>query len=196
MFARKIKKDEEIGADVETEERVVQYFFPVAVFDVSQTDGAPLSIGNTAVHGNGALSLEEVKKALPEFEWRDSNGLEDGSTDGKSIRVSERENKGQMVCAGLHELGHCLCDHFDGRKDTPRDIKELEAEAVSFLVSSFFGFEDEGAKLYLVNWHGDKSKLAKNGSKILSVAERIIKRLRPDEKNKVSENETQLSLGA
>jgi hypothetical protein len=198
-FARKIKRDEEIGDDVETEERVIQFFFPVPVFDVSQTDGAELAIGNTAVHGNGVLSLDEVKKAFPEFEWRESNGIADGSTDGKKINVSERENKAQMICAGLHEVGHCLCGHFDRRKDTVRDIRELEAEAVSFLVSSFFGFEDEGAKLYLVNWHGDKAKLAKSGSKVLSVAERIIKRLRPDEKNKVSENEeneAQLSLGA
>jgi hypothetical protein len=198
-FARKIKRDEEIGDDVETEERVIQFFFPVPVFDVSQTDGAELAIGNTAVHGNGSLLLDEVKKAFPEFEWRESNGIEDGSTDGKSIKVSERANKAQMVCAGLHEVGHCLCGHLDGRKDTARDIQELEAEAVSFLVSSFFGFEDEGAKLYLVNWHGDKAKLAKSGSKVLSVAERIIKRLRPDDKPKsrqAEESASQLSLGA
>jgi hypothetical protein len=197
-FARKIKRDEEIGDDVETEERVIQFFFPVPVFDVSQTDGADLAIGNTAVHGNGSLSLDEVKKAFPEFEWRESNGIEDGSTDGKSIKVSERANKAQMVCAGLHELGHCLCGHLDGRKDTARDIQELEAEAVSFLVSSFFGFEDESAGFYISHWHGDREKLAKSGSKVLSVAERIIKRLRPDDKPKsrqAEESTSQLSLG-
>lgn len=203
-FARKIKRDEEIDADVETEERIIQFFFPVPVFDVSQTDGAPLSIGNTAVHGNGSLSLEEIKKAFPEFEWRESNGIEDGSTDGKKIRVSERENRGQMVCAGLHEVGHCLCGHFDEKRRGDisfegKQLKELEAEAVSFLVSSFFGFEDEGARLYISNWHGDTAKLGKSASKVLSVAERIIKRLRPEEKSAVparEESDDQLSSGA
>jgi len=183
---KKEKKNDETGEVEETEEKSLTFFFPVFVFDISQTDGEPLNIGNQYIKGNGNISIEEIEKAFPEFQFKISNGLEDGSTDCKtSIKISQRDNPAQMVCAAVHEIAHILCDH--GKKDLSADIRELEAEATAYLVCSCLEIENEGSKYYISNWRGDKTKISNSSLKILSAAEKIIKRLKPEKFEKREE---------
>jgi len=183
---KKEKKNEETGQVEETEEKSLVFFFPVCVFDISQTDGEPLSIGNQLIKGNGNITIEEIKKDFPEFQFKISNGLEDGSTDGNSsIKISQRDNPAQMVCAAVHEIAHILCDH--GKKDLSSDIRELEAEATAYLVCSCLEIENEGSKFYIAHWRGDKTKISNSSLKILSVSEKILKRLKPEKFEKREE---------
>jgi len=183
---KKEKKNDETGELEEIEEKTLTFFFPVCVFDISQTDGEPLSIGNQLIKGNGNITIEEIEKAFPEFQFKISNGLEDGSTDGKSsIKISQRDNPAQMVCAAVHEIAHILCDH--GKKDLSSDIRELEAEAAAYLVCSCLEIENEGSKFYIAHWQGDKTKISNSSLKILSTSEKILKRLKPEKFEKREE---------
>jgi len=75
----------------------------------------------------------------------------------------------------FHELAHALL-HFDtNRKDLSRDTRELEAEAVSYIVCSSLGIDNQKSKYYIGNWHGDADKLGNSGSRIIKTAEKIVR---------------------
>jgi antirestriction protein ArdC len=189
-FTKVIKKDEETGADVETEEKQIAFFFPVPVFDYSQTDGQELEIGNTLINGNGNLKVEEVAKLFP-YPLEFSQGIADGWTDGKKILVSRRENKAQEMACYFHELAHNLCGHLEEKQkvNLTREQKELEAEATSYLVCACLGIENDGAKYYVGAWHGDRDRLGKSALRILRTAEKILRKVKPESfQKRIGEN--------
>jgi len=174
---RIVNKD---GDEKEIEEKVIKYFFSVAVFDISQTSGQELLIGNSEVMGNGDLSLDDVSSKF-DYPVKVSQGLADGSTDGKNIKISKRSNRAQMVACYFHELAHILLDHAKDRgKNLSRQVRELEAEATSYLVCSCIGIENEGAKSYIGHWNGSKEKIDKSALKILGTAEKILRKVKPE----------------
>lgn len=180
ILAPGIATVEKENKEGELEEKEVRYFFPVHVFDISQTEGQKLDIGSTAT-GNSKVTLEQLKDIFPEYELKISNGLADGSTNGKYIKVSERKSDAQMVCTYLHELSHILLDHQNSRgKKLDRKTKEIEAESAGYLVATCLGIDNESAKGYISHWGGDKDKLKKSSLKVISTAERIIKKIKPE----------------
>ena len=178
FFETKARNDD--GEEEDQETRTVKYFFSVPVFDISQTSGEELKIGNSMITGNGDISLDDVSSKF-DYPVKVSNGLWDGSTDGENINISHRENKPQMVACYFHELAHILLDHANDRgNNLSRKIRELEAEATSYLVCSCLGIDNEGAKSYIGGWHGTEKKIDKSAMKILGTAEKILKKVKPE----------------
>ena len=110
------------------------YFMRVPVFDLSQTVGENLETDFT--HGNDLhFTLEEIinrGKVKVNFS---NKQLTRGYTDGKEIWVSKHTSTEKQICTYLHELGHYYL-HFDSNREMiDRPTRELEAEAVSYLVS-------------------------------------------------------------
>ena len=163
------------------EEKVVKYFFPVPVFDYGQTVGQGLMIGNTQVNGNGDVDIQGIAAAF-DVPVEYSQGVEDGHTDGKKIVISKRESKAQEAACFFHELAHVLLKHVGDRlpSGVSRDVQELEAESAAYLVGACLGIDDPGAKFYLGNWNGDRDKLAKSALRILSTAEKILRKAKPE----------------
>ena len=177
FFNVKKKPDDD---EEEEQEQTVKYFFSVPVFDISQTSGEELKIGNSGITGNGDISLDEVSSRFG-YPVKVSNGLSDGSTDGKNINISHRGNKAQMIACYFHELSHILLDHSNGRgENLSRQIRELEAEATSYLVCSCLGIDNDGAKSYIGGWNGSSEKIDKSALKILGTAEKILKKVKPE----------------
>lgn len=173
-FAKKEKEEDE------EETKVLKYFFSVPVFDISQTKGKDVKLGNSEVNGNGETSLEEIAEKF-DYPLEVGQSLADGSTNGKTIRVSKRSSQGQMVATYFHELAHILLDHTNGRGATlSNQVKELEAEATSYLVCSCLGIDNEGAKSYIGHWKGTAEKVDKSALKILGTAEKILKQVKPE----------------
>jgi len=173
MFFKKTKETE-TGED---EEVIVTRFRAVSVFDVSQTDGEPLELGHSdKVTGGDALNLGEIA-GLFDYPVTYSNGIENGSTDGKTITLCDRGNRASIIATYFHELAHCELKHLD--KDNSerggRDNQELEAEAVSYIVCATLGIENQRSKFYIGQWHGDREKLGNSGSRIIKTAERIVR---------------------
>jgi antirestriction protein ArdC len=176
FFKAKPKDDD---SEEEEEERTVTYFFSVPVFDISQTTGEELKIGNSMISGNGDLSLDDVSSKF-DYPVQVSNGLTDGSTDGKRIRVSHRENKAQMVACYFHELAHIFMHYEKDRPSLSQQLRELEAEATSYLVCCCLGIDNQGAKFYISGWNGSEEKVDKSALKILGTAEKILKVVKPE----------------
>ena len=67
--------------------------------------------------------------------------------------------------------------HFDkDRNELTSATKELEAEAISYMVSSMIGIQNDESAAYIRNWAGNNShELIKNkGSKLIRTAQKII----------------------
>ena len=154
--------DEETGEEVKVKEH--RGFRPVKVFELSQTEGEPIS---RPTKNHEYKSLKDLK--LQDFidicgvkvEFEDllySNGY----TDGKKIVIGTHNNELASICTLFHELAHYHL-HFDREgeevklyKDDSTNLKELEAEAVSYMVSSALGIENEYSKKYITNWNKEK----------------------------------------
>ncbi len=170
MFFKKTKETEDDKEDI-----TVTRFRVVSVFDVTQTDGEPLTLGHSdRVTGDTSLKLDDVTK-LFSYPVIISNGIESGHTDSKVITLSDRENKISMLATYFHELAHTMLHFGDNRKEIPQDVRELEAEAVSYIVCASFGIDNQISKYYIGNWRGNKDKLGYSGQHIIKIAEKIVR---------------------
>lgn len=162
------------------------YFKTVYVFDISQTDGDPVPAPTTAIEGEDRADLLEAV-----WEAMQADGLDvdreamtawHGYTtpDGK-VRLNSGDSVNQNAKTALHEWAHQLLGHFD-REDAGRDLRELEAESVAYIVSDRMGFDTgEYSFGYLLSWGGtsdDVSDLLKDAlDRIVEVAEEITGRI-------------------
>lgn len=156
------------------------YFTPVRVFDISQTEGDDVELGNTnLVQGELSFDLVEEIASVPVTVGFVSGGLAKGCTDGKSITVAPADNEADMVSTLLHEEAHIRLGHTDDlgtfTESEAVNAKEIAAEATKFIVLSAFGMVDEQAPLYIGGWSKHEDELHGQGEVILKTAERIIK---------------------
>ena len=151
--------DEETGEEVT--HKVHKGFRPVRVFELCQTVGEPIErpTKNHEYKSVDDLKLDDfISKCGVKVEFEEllhSNGY----TDGKRIVIGEHNSELAGICTLFHELAHYHL-HFDhdGEEvklynDDSTNLKELEAEAVSFMVSSALGIENEYSRKYISNWN-------------------------------------------
>ena len=178
IIIKKRAKDDE--TDPENVSELVRWFKVVYTFDISQTDGEALELAKDSyIAGTSKLSLSQVSNLFPEYKvnFKGQNTTA-GSTDGETfITLAASDNQLAMISTYLHEVGHCKLGHGNGRKDTPRELKELEAEAVSYIVGEYLGIDNKQSGLYIGQWRGSQDKLGKAGSQILKTAEQICRKL-------------------
>ena len=176
---KKIKEEvENKKGEKEKVEKIITLFREVKIFDVSQTEGKDLEneVSNYVDGRESKITFEGVKDVFPFGVEVVKNIVEGGSTNGKSVKVAKSENGAFMLSSLFHELGHCYLNHV-GDKEKTREVKEIEAEAVAYIVSGYFDIQDEGSKFYIKNWGGDKETVKKSGLKILQTAEKIIRKI-------------------
>ena len=150
------------------------WFKKVPVFDLSQTEGEKFEIDYVKYDGN--ISFQEIvdRTSIPVIE--SNKELTRGYTDGKKIWVSVHISDAQKICVLFHEMAHYYL-HFDkDRNELTSATKELEAEAISYMVSSMLGIVNDESAAYIRNWAGNNShELIKNkGSKLIRTAQKII----------------------
>ena len=150
------------------------WFKKVPVFDLSQTEGEKFEIDY--VKYDGDVSFKDIvdRTYIPVIE--SNKELTRGYTDGKKIWVSVHISDAQKICVLFHELAHYHL-HFDSdRNELTSASKELEAESVSYMISSMLGIVNEESAAYIRNWAGNNShELIKNKeSKLIRTAQKII----------------------
>lgn len=166
-----------VGEDDEGNPEYVTWFKSVPVFDVSQTDGEPLV--KSFAKSEFDYSLEEVTSRSNVKVNFTKEELRRGYTDGKEIWISDKVPNDRQICTYFHELAHIHL-HFKGKEPIERETKELEAEAVSFIVSNFIGVHDKSSPAYILDWteqydDNKRTKLLKGkGSNVLKTAQKII----------------------
>lgn len=169
-------EDEETG-----ETKTLTWFKSVPVFDLSQTEGEPIETDFTSARID--YSLNEITSRFNVPVNLSNKEITRGYTDGKEIWISKHISEAHQICTYFHELAHYHL-HFDtNRHELDSATKELEAEAISYLVSCYIGIENKEAPAYIHGWtrkfdEQQKKKLLKGkGSNVLKTATLIIEQL-------------------
>ena len=163
--------------DPETDEILEKkvFFRRVPVFDLSQTEGEEFEKDYTINNGCKLTFKEIISKVNVPVELSEKQ-LTRGYTDGKKIWISKHISDDRKICVLFHELAHYYLHFDENRNELDSATKELEAESISFMVSSAIGIVNEESGAYITNWAGNNShELIKGkGNKLIRTASQII----------------------
>ena len=158
--------------------RAIVGFRAAYVFDVEQTDGEPLAepgeatgdpgpktaLLKTAILGQG-IALEAVD---------DLDGAL-GTSSGGCIRLLNGLSPATEFTTLVHEYAHELLHRADDRPAS-RDTRELEAEAVAFVVGGAVGLNtSDASRDYIHLYRGDREALSSSLDRIQRAASVILK---------------------
>ena len=148
--------------------RTVRGFRAAYVFDIAATDGAPLPETAEASGDPGgktaALRAAIVASGIV-VESSDDLGGARGTSSGGRIQIPNGLSPAEEFVVLAHEWAHEL--HRADDRPASRDTRELEAEAVAFVVGEAVGLEvSQASKDYLHLYHGDREALTQSLDRI------------------------------
>jgi hypothetical protein len=90
------------------------------------------------------------------------------------IEAKARANQADLAVTLIHEYAHALL-HSDVDDATERSKREVEAEAVAYIVGRYFDLDTSGSAFYLAAWQGDDAEgIQERLGRISSTAQKII----------------------
>lgn len=151
--------DEETGEEIK---KYQHYFKAVPVFELSQTEGEPIPRGNNKsdlYKADKSFKLEDfIGKCEVQVDFEDLISA-NGYTDGRRIVIGTHLDELSSICTLFHELAHYHLHYEKGEeleiynKKERTNFKELEAEAVAYMVSSALGISNEYSRDYIATWN-------------------------------------------
>jgi antirestriction protein ArdC len=171
--------DETGKAITEEVEITIPHFRPVSVFDVSQTDGPPLSMlaedltGNVRQYEAFMDALKAVSAMPIVFETLPPHIDGECRFESRTIAIREGMGEIQTVGAVIHEMTHAELHEYNSELDeqeaenddtednasAPRSrrAEEVEAESVSYVVCQHYGIETgKNSFGYIADWSRGK----------------------------------------
>jgi antirestriction protein ArdC len=166
----------EVESPSETD-RTIRGFRAAYVFDVEQTDGEPLPTPSEA-SGDPGIKTASLRAAILahgiEIELVTDLSGALGMSSGGRIRLLDGLSPAMEFTTLAHEFAHELLHHADDRP-TSRDTRELEAEAVAFVVGEAIGLHTaEASRDYIHLYRGDRDALAQSLTRIQRTAATIL----------------------
>jgi len=176
-FKRK-ELEYDIKLQKEVEKDVIR-FFPVSVFDISQTKGEKLPELEIAIDGNDQEWLLDKLKGFCkenriklEFKKLGVNGLYGYSLGGQVV-VSNAESINTQANTLIHEIAHELVHKDKERAALSKQQKEIQAEGTAYVVTKHLGLENKSFN-YLALYDADYKKIMENLAVIAEASKRII----------------------
>ena len=168
MIGIRRRKDNEKTEDpAVTHKPVLVGFRSAFVFDVSQTEGAPLPELSERVKG----SVGEYRERLIDFvtaqgiqlEFKESIAPALGMSYGGRIALFPGQQPAEEFTTLVHELAHEMLHKAERRTATTKTVRETEAEAIAFVVSQTIGLDAGRASAdYIHLYHGNATLLAES----------------------------------
>jgi len=164
--------------------RQVRGFRAVHVFDVAQTEGAPLpEVAPALLTGQAPAGLWNdlagqvtgYGYALERGECAGANGYTDPRR--RVVRVRDDIDDAQAVKTLAHELGHLECGHVTDLPTylTCRGRCEVEAESVAYVVATAHGLDASGYSFaYVAGWAGGDLTCVRQAAETVTKAARTI----------------------
>jgi hypothetical protein len=170
-------------ASTDGDEKHVAGFRAAYVFDVAQTDGEPLPEVATASGDPGART-SALRRAIEGrgIVIEDADALDGalGMSCGGRIQLLKGLASAEEFVVLTHEFAHELL-HRSADRPASRDTRELEAEAVAFVVGEAVGLHvGDAARDYIHLYRGDRDGLLASLDRIRSAASMILSALEPD----------------
>ena len=164
--------------------RVIMGFRAVSVFDVSQTDGEPLAeLPCHRLSGDDPTgSYDRLRRFAHGLGYTVEEDYLPGEMNGdcnfalRRLRIEVHNDELQQAKSLAHELGHVLLhDGFPGS----RELAELEAESVAYLVCDGLGVDSSSYSFgYVANWAGGGdgalAGIKASGRRVQSAARQIL----------------------
>ncbi len=147
------------------------------VFDVEQTDGEPLPDAAQAAGDPGtktrALEAAIAAQSIAVEHVDDLDGAY-GTSSGGRIQILNGLAPAAEFSVLVHEYAHELLHRSNDRPES-RDTRELEAEAVAFVVGHAVGLDvTDAARDYIHIYRGDSTALAQSLDRIQRTASIIL----------------------
>lgn len=185
------------GSEKDKQQRYMR-FMAVLVFDIADTE--PIDERGNVVEPEWHGSNEPNEKANELFqcaiEMASDMGIkvdQDGSRHGEQgwsagdhINISSDVDGVNKAATTIHEIAHELLHH---KKTSPfyigdeesgtlsKEVKELQAESVSFVVIKYYDLPAEHQATYIALWKGNKDSVRQNLTTIKKAADFIINEL-------------------
>ena len=157
--------------------RPVVGFRAAYVFDVEQTDGEPLPTPSETSGDPGSKTTALKAAILGQgivLEAVDDLGGALGTSNGGCIRFLTGLSPAVEFTTLVHEYAHELLHRADDRPSS-RDTRELEAEAVAFVVGGAVGLTTaDASRDYIHLYRGDREALAGSLDRIQRAASVIL----------------------
>lgn len=166
-------------ATMQEKEQETTLFFPVSVFDISQTDGQPLPEVSIVVDGNNyqnfltsLVGFCEERQIKVDFANLGVNGLYGYSTGGQ-IAVSNTESVNTQVNTILHEIAHEILHR---NSQLSKKDQEVQAEGTAYVVTKHFGLDNKSFN-YLALYDANHDVIMANLKAIQEAAKQLIQHL-------------------
>src|SRR5499425_670850 len=165
----------ELGRHVKRGEKAIEYVFRRNWFMLSQTDGAEYQLPAIPAWDR-ARALQTLN--VQEIPFEMMNGNCQGYATGRQIAINP---VAQMPAkTTFHELAHIELGHTtDAIHDSetlPRNLKEVEAEAVALLCLESLGMDGaEYCRGYIQNWVQGGTIPERSAQRIFVAADKILK---------------------
>jgi len=178
------KKDGEARKDIRKQnQRVLLGFRNAYVFDVSQTDGVELP-NLHEVSSDPAENIDRlatfVKSKGIQLVYNANIAPALGMSYGGRIAILPGQSKAETFATLVHETAHELLHRSQRRTATTKIVREIEAEAVAFVVGKAVGLVNDNASAsYIQLYHGNASLLAESLEVIQQTASVILAALEP-----------------
>ena len=146
-------------------------------FSLDQTQGEEFAPEVKTPTWNKNLALTNL--GIAEVPFNDLNGNVQGYATGKSVAVSPVAVLPHKT--RFHELAHVVLGHtveaqLADSEHTPRDIREVEAESVAYLLISLLNLPGQvESRGYIQSWLGTNEVTEKSAQRIFSAAQKILR---------------------
>jgi hypothetical protein len=163
------------------------YFVPAPVFDISQAEKGPdapevdsifYNIGNN--FKEKYINLKDIinKSGIKVTEGETGNS--EGFSKGGEIVIKKKVDYNNKLLTLIHEWAHEIL-HYDRKNNFSRAEQEIQAEAISYIVSKYMGMNNPFSSDYILLWGKDKELLNNNLKYIVETARGMIKIINKDE---------------
>ncbi len=145
-----------------------EFFRRVTVFDISQTEGEEIEnlnyIEELKFDVKDFSSLFNILKTISPAEvyFKEFKGYKKGCYNPKYNKIFIKENMSEShtIKTLIHEIAHAKL-HNDNdikeREELSRKQKEVEAESIAYIVSTYFGIDTSDYSFgYIANWSSNK----------------------------------------
>jgi hypothetical protein len=176
--AKKDPEEDTAPASADVRIHIVTGFRSVYVFDVIQTTGDDLPEPAKASGEVGQcreLLFSFLGQQGIEIEYNEAISPAQGVSYGGRIALLPGQPPSEELATLIHEAGHELLHRGDGRAATTRNVRELEAEAVAFVVGQAVGLQMGTTSAdYIKLYNGDAAMLAGSLEAIQAASAKIL----------------------
>lgn len=182
-----VQVDDGEGGKTDKEINYMRYRV-VSVFDYSQTDGEEIPQickelkGEVENYDALISNLEQVANVPVTYEDITSGAHGYYSRDDERIVIQKDMAQEQTVKTLVHEIAHSILHNKNAFFDIPREVKEIQAESVAYMVCSNLGLDTSDYSFeYVASWaQQDMKKLMEQMDVVRKTADHIIESIEKD----------------